>query len=200
MPHDEATLVRKCQAGDRDAFDRLVLAHENRVFRVCLRLLRDTDEATACAQDVFVEVWRGIRSFRGDSSLATWLHAVAVHQCRQAIRRKQRIRERGEYSLDSTAGEGDSGRPLSERLAAKNRAPDRGLEEADAASLVSRALGMIPHAFREAIVLRELEGMTYQEAARALGVRAGTLKSRISRGRAALQQALVRLTSRKDRR
>lgn len=199
MEPDEPELVRRCKRGDRDAFDRLLFLHERRVYNLCLRLLGNAEEALDAAQDVFVEAWRGIARFREESALSTWLHSIAVFVCRQSIRRKRRVRARGEFSLDDASIDPD-GRRLSEVLPDNAPLPDRSFEAGEAGALVQRALGTLPHVFREATVLRELDGMSYQEVAAALRVRVGTVKSRLSRAKLALRNALRRMPSGRENR
>jgi RNA polymerase sigma-70 factor (ECF subfamily) len=162
-------LVDRAQAGDVEAFGALVRAYERRVASVLYRLLddrRDVDEAT---QDVFVQAWRNLHRYRGDAQLFTWLYRIAVNEALMRRRRKH-----------------PDVQELDERLAA---APDA---EPGLRDLLVRELEALPFDHRAAVVLRDVEGLTNEEVAEALGISVAAAKSRIHRGRMQIRAALVR--------
>ncbi|MBU0743104.1 sigma-70 family RNA polymerase sigma factor [bacterium] len=173
---DTARLVRRAQAGDRDAFGELYRLHVDRVFALCLRLTADRDTASLLTQDAFVRAWRNIASFRGESRLLTWLHRVAVNVVLDH-RRDERRR------LDRQIDLGDGGDP--ERHAAVPPSPvgtRRDLE---------RAIAGLPAGARTIFTLHEIEGYRMREIAEMAGVAVGTVKAQLHRARRLLREVLT---------
>lgn len=180
-------LVEEARRGD-EGFAELVRRYERMVHRAAYRLLGDADQAADAAQEVFLRVYRALPEFRGDSALSTWIYTITVNWCRNVLRaRSVRGWGRTEPLEDPAAGE----RALLERLEnPKARLPLREVEDALFAEEVRKALNRIPPEYREAVVLRDLEGLEYREVSALLGVEVGTVKSRLFRGRALLREAL----------
>lgn len=173
-PSDDA-LVRRARAGDADAFGVLVERHGDRVYRVCLRMLGDREEARDAAQDALVSGFRRISGFRGDAAFSTWMHRIAVNACHDALRR--RARQPMLHVVED------------ERQAEPPPVADHADRVADAIG-VETALARVPEEFRAALVLADVEDLPYEEIAAILGVALGTVKSRVHRGRVALGRAL----------
>lgn len=168
---DEDLLARHL-AGDRGAFEELMRRHEGRVFAVALRLTRDRSDALEATQNAFVSAFSKAGSFRGEAAFSTWLHRIAVNACRDLMRRRKDV------PLDPAAG-------------AFERAGEGSVEAAAGARVdVARALRTLPQEYREAVVLYDLAGLSYEEVAAATRAPLGTVKSRISRGRRMLARAL----------
>lgn len=182
---DEAALVTGLQAGSDEAFDYLVTYYHASVHNLVYGILGDKADAADVTQDVFVRVFRGIRGFRGSSSLKTWLYRVAV---RQALNHRRWCwrHHRQQVSIDSDE----------EGLSRSFDPPDgkaTPFEECAAHEMqakVRKALATVPPRFRSAVILRDLEGLTYEEIAEVLEVSVGTVKSRILRGRRILKENL----------
>lgn len=172
---DEQGLIDRAKSGDEGAFESLVTAHKDRVYRVCLALLKDPVAADETAQDVFVRLFEQIQKFRGESRLSTWLYRVAVNAC--SDRRRWWIRWMAR--MDVPAAE-----PSSPDL------PDRRLELREDQIRVLDALNRLSSAFREILVLRELEERDYSEIAEILGLSMGTVESRLFRARKKLRAIL----------
>lgn len=170
----DATLIEQYLAGDVAAFDELMRAHQERVFGICLRMLRDREAALDAVQETFVTVFRKADRFAGRSAFGTWLYRVAVNTCYDAARRRQR---RPTEPLPEGYEPADSG--AADDLAAAELRPE--LEE---------ALAELPGEFRAAVVLADVEGLALQTVADVLGVPVGTVKSRVFRGRKLLAAAL----------
>lgn len=175
----DRTLVERHLWGDPAAFEELYRAHAEMVYNLALRLSGDPEGALDLSQEVFLRIHRHLPKFRGRSSLKTWIYRVTVNHCRSRLRRRR-----------------PSTRPLAaeeERLAGLAD-PRRGPEERaladDAGRRLAAALAELPAKLREAVVLRDLEGLEYEEIARVLGVRIGTVRSRIARGRSRLREVL----------
>jgi RNA polymerase sigma-70 factor (ECF subfamily) len=180
----EATLVQRCAQKDDIACAELVAEHQRMVVQLAVNLLDDREEALDVSQEVFLRVFRTIHSFRGQSSLRTWIYRIAVNQTRNRHRFWRRRRRADQVSLDdhvSAHGE------LPSDIQAT---PDHVLEQKELGARLQAALNSLPFDQRTAIVLREVDGLSYDEIAFSLGVAIGTVKSRLTRARQALRQQL----------
>lgn len=176
-------LARRCVGGDESAFRELHARHADLVFNLCLRLAGSRETAADLAQEVFLRIHRHLGKFRGGSSLRTWIYRVTVNHCRSRLSR----RRHPEVSLDSRLLQ-PGGEPATEQAD-----PERRAESAQIERRLISALAELPIAFREAVVLRDVEGLGYEEIARVLAIPPGTVRSRIARGREALRLALEEL-------
>jgi len=182
---DEARLVTELQAGSDTAFDWLVTHYHAPVYNVILGMLGNTSDAADGTQEVFLKAFRGLRSFRHGSSLKTWLYRIAV---REALNHKRWFKRhlQKNVSLDAKSEEGLS--PIEiEDLGAT---PFEQLATREIQAAVHGALHQVPDIFRSAVILRDLEGLSYEEVAEVLECSVGTVKSRILRGRRALKDIL----------
>jgi RNA polymerase sigma-70 factor (ECF subfamily) len=181
----ESDLVALCRQGDPAAFARLVALHESMVFNLSSRLLGDGEEARDVAQEVFLQVYRTLGRFEGRSSLKTWIYRIVVNQCHNRRRFWHRRGRDREEALDE-------GLPAREwvRGGAWQASPYQQAVQRERARRVQRALLGLRFDQRTVLVLREIEGLTCQEVAAALGIPEGTVKSRLSRAREALREKL----------
>lgn len=171
-------LLDRFRSGEVAAFDELVRAHEDRVFGICLRIMRDRDAALDAVQETFITVFRKSDRYQAKAAFSTWLYRVAVNTCYDQLRKKKRRRtEPFPASLDPADPLGG------DAFAAAELRPD-----------IESALAAVPNEFRSAIVLVDLEGLALDTAAEILDVPVGTIKSRLFRGRKILAQALGNLT------
>lgn len=180
----EAALIQRCAAGEESAYAELLAEHQRMVMQLAVHLLGDRDEALDLSQEVFLRVFRTIHRFRGQSSLKTWIYRIAVNQARNRHRFWRRRHRADQVSLDAhiaTHGE-FAGVPDSR--------PDRVLAQKELAGRLQHALDALPFDQRTAIVLREIDGLSYEEIAYSLGVAIGTVKSRLTRARLALRAEL----------
>ncbi len=180
----EAALVQRCVAGEEAAFAQLVGEHQRMVVQLAMNLLSDRDEALDLSQEVFLRVFRTIHRFRGHSSLRTWIYRIAVNQARNRHRFWRRRHRGDQVSLDAHVAQYGDSMPNGEAW------PDRVLAQKELARRLQVALDSLPFDQRTAIVLREIDGLSYEEIAFSLGVAVGTVKSRLTRARRALRQAL----------
>jgi RNA polymerase sigma-70 factor, ECF subfamily len=182
---DESELVTELQAGSETAFDWLVTHYHGPVYNLILSMLGDTSDAADGTQEVFLKAFRGIRCFRQGSSLKTWLYRIAL---REALNHKRWFKRhlQKNISIDAEAEEGRSAIEI-EDLGAT---PFEQLAAHEIQQAVHHALQEIPEVFRGAVILRDLEGLTYEEIAEVLECSVGTVKSRILRGRRALKELL----------
>jgi len=175
----ELDLVRRHRAGDPRAFEEIYASYADLVFNLVARLAGRRDEAADLAQEVFLRLHRYLGSFRGESSLKTWIYRVTLNHCRSRLRRRLPL----ELPLETQ--EGGAIDPPDERPTPEERAL-RG----DQTRRIERALAALPLKFRVAVVLRDVEGLDYAEIATALGVPVGTVRSRLARGRDQLRTLL----------
>jgi RNA polymerase sigma-70 factor (ECF subfamily) len=180
----EAALVQRCAAGDEAAFAELVAEHQRMVVQLAINLLGDRDEALDLSQDVFIRVFRTIGQFRGQSALRTWIYRIAINQARNRHRFWRRRRRADQVSLDAHVAEHGEFRCGAEL------GPDRILAQKELAERLSHALDELPFDQRTVIVLREVDGLSYDEIAFSLGVAVGTVKSRLTRARQTLRAGL----------
>jgi len=180
----EASLVQRCAAGEETACAELVAEHQRMVVQLAVNLLGDREEALDLSQEVFLRVFRTIGRFRGQSSLRTWIYRIAINQARNRHRFWRRRHRADQVSLDQhVAAHG-------EFVSAGEARPDRMLAQKELAARLKSALDHLPFDQRIAIVLREIDGLSYDEIAYSLGVAVGTVKSRLTRARHALRQEL----------
>jgi RNA polymerase sigma-70 factor (ECF subfamily) len=181
----ESALLRRCVVGDETAFGELVEAHERMVYQLAYHLLADHNEALDLSQEVFLRVFRTLHSFRGQSSLRTWIYRIVVNQARNRQRWWRRRHRAAQVSIDEhERSRGELASP------SHTSAPDRLFRQKEVASRLWRALEDLPFDQRTAIVLREIEGLSYEEISYSLGVAVGTVKSRLARAREALRSQL----------
>jgi RNA polymerase sigma-70 factor, ECF subfamily len=184
----EATLVQRCASKDELACAELVGEHQRMVVQLAVNLLDDREEALDVSQEVFLRVFRTIHRFRGQSSLRTWIYRIAVNQARNRHRFWRRRRRADQVSLD------DHVSAHGELVSTRQVTPERELAQKELGARLQQALNNLPFDQRTAIVLREIDGLSYDEIAFSLGVAIGTVKSRLTRARQAL-----RLELREDR-
>jgi len=181
----EAELVERCVAGDESACSDLVDQHDRMVYQLAMHLLGEPNEALDLCQEVFLQVFRSLHRFRGQSTLRTWIYRITVNQARNRQRWWRRRRVDEQVSLDEhiqTCGE----LPCRSNITS----PDRLLGQKELARRIWKALDTLPFDQRTAVILREIEGLSYEEIAFSLGVVVGTVKSRLARARATLRAEL----------
>jgi len=183
--HREAALIERCAAGDQSACAELVSGHERMVYQLALHLLGDRDEALDLSQEVFFSVFRTIGRFRGQSALKTWIYRIVINQARNRQRWWRRRHKSDQVSLDQhVAAHGDLRQP------GEHTSPDRAYARKELAEKLWTALDQLPFDQRTVIVLREIDGLSYDDIAFSLGVAVGTVKSRLTRARQTLRQQL----------
>jgi RNA polymerase sigma-70 factor, ECF subfamily len=181
----EASLIQRCTARDEDACAELVTEHQRMVYQLSLNLLGDHNEALDLSQEVFLRVFRTLPRFRGQSTLRTWIYRIVVNQARNRQRFWRRRHRAQQVSLDEhirNHGElparGDGG------------SPDRVLGQKQLAERIRTALDHLPFDQKTALVLREIDGLSYEDIGFSLGIAVGTVKSRLARAREALRGQL----------
>lgn len=195
LANDEAQLVEELKAGSEEAFAYLLAVYQNPVYNFVCHMVENGTDGSDVLQDVFLKVFKGIGHFHGDSSLKTWIYRIAVHEATNHRRSWFRRHIREAFSLDD-----DRAPSAASRVAKKSEetTPYHTLEQAERQELVSKALLSLAAPYRAVVVLREIEGQSYEEIARVLGVAEGTVKSRLLRGRDLLRRKLAGYMGRDD--
>ena len=186
---EDHVLVAGLCAGQEGAYETLIFRFEQPVYSIVNRLLDDPADAADVVQEVFLKVFRNIGSFRGDSSLKTWIYRIAVNEARNQRRWFGRHRAK-EMVMESSSSDS---RGAQDWLADPGRSPYQVTLDHEVESLLETALKRVNPHFRAAVVLREIEGLSYDEIAAVLEISLGTVKSRILRGRDALRRELVEM-------
>jgi RNA polymerase sigma-70 factor (ECF subfamily) len=184
VPHapQDVELLRAAQRGQMPAFNQLVLTYQSLVYNVAYRILGDGDAAADATQDTFVKAYQGLAGFRGGSPKA-WLLRIVTNTCYDHLRYQRR---RQAQSLDEGPGEGDAFELLPDR----QPQPDHQVLRGELVALIQASMLRLPPDQRATLVLADLQGLTYEEVAAATGVSVGTVKSRLSRARARMRDAL----------
>lgn len=187
---DEARqrFIERLRAGDADAFDTLANRYAGDIYGLLYRITQDAEEASDLTQETFLSALRSISKFRGEADLKTWLFRIAINESRNRFRWWKRRRRDSTISLDVPVGETDV--PLGETFSSHEPSPEDSALNAERGRLLREALAELAPIYREAIVLCDIEGLTYEEIAQALEINIGTVKSRIARGREELRRKL----------
>jgi len=178
----ELKFIERLKAGDEEAFDQLVAERTGDVYALLYRLTDDAEEARDLTQETFMRTFQNIDRFRGDADLKTWIYRIAVNQARNRWRWWRRRRRDATVSLDGADGRSDE--TLGSRLRDKvSLDPEQDALAREREDLLTRALKSISRSYRETVILRDIEGLSYEEIAATLEISIGTVKSRLARGR-----------------
>ncbi len=189
LPDNE--LVAEFLDGDRRAFEALVLRHQNRVFGFCVRLLGSRSLAEEAAQEVLVKVYKNLDRFRGESKFTTWLYRVTLNHCRNVQAYRARRHEKRHDSLDATT-EDEEGSTRKRELADSRPDAEDELLKGEQLKMLREELRKLDPIWKEILVLRDVEGLAYEEIGQMLELAAGTVKSRIHRARTELKARMKR--------
>ena len=185
---EDRGFIEKLKEGDAGAFGTLIDRYSSDIYALLYRLTANAEDASDLTQDTFLSALRFIRKFRGDAELKTWLFRIAINESRNRFRWWNRRKRGLTISIDATIG--DSETTMSDMLADKSQSPEDAALAREREYALKAALLDLPDIFREAVVLCDIEGLSYEETSVALGVGLGTVKSRISRGREELRRRL----------
>lgn len=181
----DLSLVRRVQRGERGAYDLLVLKYQHKVVKLVMRYLGDAADAEDVAQEAFIKAYRALPQFRGDSAFYTWLYRIAINTAKNALA----ARNRNPVTYDLDVQGNDEAAEMIGKLKDPETPEGLALTE-EIRNIVNAAIGELPEDLRTAIVLRELEGMSYEEIAAAMDCPVGTVRSRIFRAREAIDRKL----------
>lgn len=194
-PSAEQALLAKARRGDQQALGELLIAYQDRLYNVCLRMVSHPDDAAEVCQDVLMKVVQGIGRFRGESGLATWMTRIAMNQSISHLR-KRRVRRT--VSLDQPLGRendsDDQASALRHQLAdTREPAPELRVQEQEMLARLQQAMANLDDDFRAVLVLRDIEQLDYAQISQTLDIPTGTVKSRLFRARLALRQEMDRI-------
>ena len=184
MADEERRLVEVAQRGDVESFNELVRLFEGRVYTLCYRMLGDPDSAADAAQDAFLAAFRNLKSFRG-GSFRSWMLRIATNTCYDVLRVRKR---RPSVSLDIEADDESASSPL--QIADTAESPDDFAQRRELAAAIQQGLTALPDEQRIVLILSDIQGLAYEEIAQITNSNLGTVKSRLSRGRARLREVL----------
>jgi len=185
---EESAFVGELRAGSEDAFAYLLTVYQNPVFNLIWHIVENQADASDVLQDVFIKVFKNIKGFNGESSLRTWIYRIAVHEASNHRRSWIRRHWREPISVDDTQSPSAA---AAAEVASSERRPDQVFEQAEREEVVKQALTSLAPPYRTVVVLREIEGLPYEEIAQVLGLAEGTVKSRLLRGRELLRRKLA---------
>jgi RNA polymerase sigma-70 factor (ECF subfamily) len=184
MAEEERRLVDAARRGEVESFNALVRLYEGRVYNLCYRMLGDPDSAADAAQDAFLSAFRNLRSFRG-GSFRSWMLRIATNTCYDALRARKR---RPTVSIDMDSDDEDDSSPL--QIADPSETPDDFALRRELATAIQHGLATLPEEQRVILILSDIQGLAYEEIAEITNTNLGTVKSRLSRGRARLRDVL----------
>jgi RNA polymerase sigma-70 factor, ECF subfamily len=184
----EAQFIERLKQGDTAAFDTLVAERSGEIYGLLYRLTENSEEARDLTQETFLRAFQSIDRFRGEADLRTWIYRIAINQARNRWRWWRRRRRDATVSLDST--EGQRNQPLLASLSDESNNPEQETLANERQHVLRNALRNLGGVYREAVILRDIEGFTYEEIAATLGISVGTVKSRLARGRQELRRRL----------
>jgi RNA polymerase sigma-70 factor (ECF subfamily) len=186
---EDVRLISAFLSGEKEAFDKLVLKYKDRVFNSCYRLLGDYEEANDCAQEVFVKVYRALKNFRSESRFSTWLYRIAANASKNRLASSEYRHARRAARIDDPRDDEDRASLVAE-IRDDSLSPLRMLEEEEKERLIQSAIYSLPEEQRMVVVLRCVEGLSYEEVAKVTGHNIGTVKSKLARARERLRARL----------
>ncbi|XYH96685.1 sigma-70 family RNA polymerase sigma factor [Sorangium sp. So ce1128] len=195
---NEAQFIARLVARDESAFNELVVMYERRVFALVYRMLGRRDEAEDLSQEVFVQVFKAIDQFRGESKLSTWIYRIAVNLCKNRTKYLSRRHAGAQDDIDAMAERVPLSAAKGVSVGDVSR-PDELVEGMQLEAVVKHAIGQLDPEFREALILRDVEDMSYEEIASVTGLPDGTVKSRIHRARGQLRALVEKVMGEKVR-
>jgi len=184
----EAEFIERLKRGEAAAFEELVAARTGEIYGLLFRLTENSEEARDLTQETFLRAFQNIGRFRGEADLRTWIYRIAINQARNRWRWWRRRSRNSTVSLDETQGSSDQ--PLIATLVEASANPEQKTLAHEREFALRAALRKLGHAYRETVILRDIEGFTYEEIAATLGINVGTVKSRLARGRQELRLKL----------
>jgi len=180
MDEDQSLIQAFCARQDNDAFDRLVIKYQDKVFNLCYRFMGNYHDANDCAQDTFIKVYRSLSKFKGQSEFSTWLYRIAVNTCKNRLSSLTYRVSKMMVRLDKPRAE----------IKDEAHSPEASLEKSEKNELIQKAIDELSADHKEVVVLRDVEGLSYEEVAEITGYNIGTVKSKLARARERLRNKL----------
>ena len=186
----DAALVRAIQAGDMAAFDQMVVKHKDKLFNMVYWFLGDYQEANECSQEIFIKVFKSIKKFRSESSFSTWLYRIAINTCKNRLKSSAYRWKKKTVPLENPESSEQGNR--SYKIQNDSPSPANELEKKERLMMIQKAINGLPQEQNRVIVLRDIQGLSYQEIVDVTGLNLGTVKSRLARARMELRNKLNR--------
>ena len=180
-------LVRAFKKGNHSAFEKIVLKYQDRVYNLCYRFLGDKQEAEDSAQDIFIKVYKSLKGFKLKSSFYTWLYRIVINTCKNRVKSLEYRRAKSRISIDDDQEKKDYGIT---GIMDKESLPDMTLEQKEKIKRIQEAINSLPPDQKTMVILRDIEGLSYDEIAGITKNRLGTVKSKLSRARLGLRNKL----------
>lgn len=187
-PTAEAEFIERLKRGEAAAFEELVGERSGEIYGLLFRLTENSEEARDLTQETFLRAFQSIDRFRGEADLKTWIYRIAINQARNRWRWWRRRRRDSTVSLDAKVGQSEQ--TLMSTLAATSQSPEQSTLAHEREVALRSALSRLGRAYRETVILRDIEGFSYEEIASTLDINVGTVKSRLARGRQELRRKL----------
>ncbi|HEX67512.1 MAG TPA: sigma-70 family RNA polymerase sigma factor [bacterium] len=185
---EEKNWIESFLSGEKKVFDNIVMKYQDRVFNLCYRFLGDYEEAEECAQEVFIKVYNSLRKFKFRSSFSTWLYRITVNMCKNRLKILKQQRERSRFSLDDPLSLQNGN--LEREVGDESLAPLTLIQRKEKERIIQEAINSLPPEFKTLIILRDIDGLSYEEITGITGLKMGTVKSRIARAREKLKEKL----------
>ncbi len=189
---DDEELVSRCNHGDKEAFSELVLKYQKKVFNVAYRFVGDQEEANDLAQEIFAAAYQNLKKFRGDSKFSTWLFQIATNRGKN---RFKYLKRRGFFVNKSSQNQDDEGEGYQRVIPDTTTNPENILSSRQVQKVVQDAIEELEPDHKEIVILRDIEGFSYEEIARMLDLPEGTTKSRLHRARMVIKEKLKKVLS-----
>ncbi len=191
----ERHLISKAISGDVDAFEKIVLTYEKKVYNIAYNMFTNEQDAYDASQEVFLKLYKNLHSFKFDSSFATWLHRIAVNTCIDEYRKKKKHLQQAAFSFDEPLENESSS--IKRQIKDDGLTPEEQIVKHETVSEVQRAIENLKEEHKTIIILRDIRGHSYEEVAEILACSVGTVKSRLSRARSALKQIILDMREQK---
>lgn len=186
-PENDSELVYAFKKGDHSSFEKIVLKYQDRVYNLCYRFLGDKHEAEDSAQEIFIKVYKALKGFKLKSSFYTWLYRIVINTCKNRVKSLEYRRSKSRVSIDDDQEKRDYGIP---GIIDKTNLPDKKLEQKEKIKRIQEAINSLPPDQKTMVILRDIEGLSYDEIADITKNRLGTVKSKLSRARLGLRNRL----------
>ncbi|MDQ0288157.1 RNA polymerase sigma factor [Oligosphaera ethanolica] len=187
---DDSTLIERFKAGDQAAFNQLVERHSGKAYQIAYGILGNREDAEEVAQDVFVRIYRALHNFRGDAEFTTWMYRIATNLAKNKYRWNKSRGSQKNMSIDAPLNGSEDGDERYMDLPDQEMAPDAKSVYEELERTTMKELQKLPELYRQALILRNIKDMSYEDIAQTLNCKLGTIKSRIARGREELRQKL----------
>ena len=183
MGVDEKIMIKKASEGDHAVFEQIVYLYEKKIYNIALRYCNDSQDAMDISQEVFLRIYRFLPKFNGESQFSTWVYRITMNVCHDLSGRKKGITE---LSLDGNNDDED----YQIELPDERFSPEKELEKKELREIIQKGISLLDESYRDAVIMRDINGLAYEDIADILQIGVGTVKSRISRGREKLRKFL----------